>query len=212
MNRIDLKLVLLGQPAVGKTCLVHRYLSNEFGETKTTLGASFALKQYAIGGDTDKMLNIGIWDTAGQERFDSLSSFYCRKAGSALVCYDITSRASFDDVRKWINKVREEADPDCIVLLVGTKLDLVLEQPELRKVEFSEAETFAKKIGADVFETSAKTGVNIGEVFDRVVARFQERREQEEVRRRNNPPPSQAAGGPLTLQTPKPAPAGRKCC
>jgi small GTP-binding protein len=212
MSRIDLKLVLLGQPAVGKTCLVHRYLSNEFGETKTTLGASFALKQYPVG---DRMLNIGIWDTAGQERFDSLSSFYCRKAGSALICYDITSRQSFDDVRKWINKVREEADADCIVVLVGTKLDLVTEEPHLRKVELAEAEAFAKKINADAFETSAKQGTHVGEVFDRIVQRFQERREMEEARRRTQQPAQtyyDTKQQSVNLAAKPAKPSGSKCC
>ena len=77
METVDLKLVLLGQPGVGKTCLVYRFLHNTFGETISTIGASFAMKKVDVSG---RPCNMGIWDTAGQERFDSLSSFYCRGA------------------------------------------------------------------------------------------------------------------------------------
>ena len=124
METVDLKLVLLGQPGVGKTCLVYRYLYNTFGETISvcthaataiasactgvgcrlrardtesavcaraqTIGASFAMKKVE---DAGRPCNLGIWDTAGQERFDSLSSFYCRGARAAIICYDVTDRA-----------------------------------------------------------------------------------------------------------------------
>mmetsp|Transcript_37875 Transcript_37875/g.126724 ORF Transcript_37875/g.126724 Transcript_37875/m.126724 type:complete len:162 (-) Transcript_37875:354-839(-) len=103
MEVVDLKLVLLGQPGVGKTCLVYRYLYNTFGETISTIGASFAMKKIESNG---RPCNLGIWDTAGQERFDSLSSFYCRGARAAIICFDLTDRASFECLQsKWVKKV-----------------------------------------------------------------------------------------------------------
>ena len=92
-----------GQPGVGKTCLVYRYLYNTFGETISTIGASFAMKKVELDGG--RPCNLGIWDTAGQERFDSLSSFYCRGARAAIICFDLTDRASFECLQqKWIRK------------------------------------------------------------------------------------------------------------
>jgi len=125
MEVVDLKLVLLGQPGVGKTCLVYRYLYNTFGETISTIGASFAMKKIESNG---RPCNLGIWDTAGQERFDSLSSFYCRGARAAIICFDLTDRASFECLQsKWVKKVLDEAEPGCHICIVGTKLDLVQE-------------------------------------------------------------------------------------
>ena len=93
-----------GQPGVGKTCLVYRYLYNTFGETISTIGASFAMKKVELDGG--RPCNLGIWDTAGQERFDSLSSFYCRGARAAIICFDLTDRASFECLQsKWVKKV-----------------------------------------------------------------------------------------------------------
>ena len=70
--------------------------------------------------------NLGIWDTAGQERFDSLSSFYCRGARAAIICFDLTDRASFEVLQhKWIRKVTAEAEAGCHICLVATKLDMV---------------------------------------------------------------------------------------
>jgi len=77
---------------VGKTCLVYRYLYNTFGETISTIGASFAMKKIEANG---RPCNLGIWDTAGQERFDSLSSFYCRGARAAIICFDLTDRSVY---------------------------------------------------------------------------------------------------------------------
>eukprot|EP00954_Amorphochlora_amoebiformis_P012393 969053-Amorphochlora_amoeboformis.AAC.2 len=85
------------------------------------------MKQCEIG--AKKVYNLAIWDTAGEdvkttsppEKFDSLTNFYCRNARAALVCYDITNRASFTGIQKWVDKVKQEADPNCAMLIVGNK-------------------------------------------------------------------------------------------
>ena len=113
---------------------------------------------------------LGIWDTAGAERFDSLSSFYCRGAQGAACCFDLTQRSSFDEMeRRWIRKVTEEAAETCQLVMLGTKADLVAEQPALRAVSNAEIMDLATKHGAEYFETSAKTGQGIDEAFFRLV-------------------------------------------
>ena len=172
MDTVDLKLVLLGQPGVGKTCLVYRYLYNTFGETISTIGASFAMKKVkpTHGG---KPCNLGIWDTAGQERFDSLSSFYCRGARAAIICFDLTDRASFDSLAtKWIRKISDEAEEGCHICLVGTKADLISSGAATRAVSKEEVDALAAKHRADVFETSAKQEAGgVGEIFACIVAK-----------------------------------------
>lgn len=172
METVDLKLVLLGQPGVGKTCLVYRYLYNTFGETISTIGASFAMKKVtpAQGGQA---CNLGIWDTAGQERFDSLSSFYCRGARAAIICFDLTDRASFESLStKWIRKVTDEAEAGCHICLVGTKADLIQSGTATRAVKEEEVEALAAKHRADVFQTSAKQEAGgVGEIFSCIVAK-----------------------------------------
>jgi len=183
METVDLKLVLLGQPGVGKTCLVYRYLYNTFGETISTIGASFAMKKVEANGRT---CNLGIWDTAGQERFDSLSSFYCRGARAAIICFDLTDRASFEIIQtKWIKKVADEAEQGCHICLVGTKADLVQAGIATRAVRKEEVDALAAKHQADVFETSAKAGHGVGDIFQCIVTHFQTRAQATDAESRN---------------------------
>ncbi|GAB5364868.1 hypothetical protein AAMO2058_001007100 [Amorphochlora amoebiformis] len=165
-TRVDLKVILLGHKAVGKTSMFNRYVYDEFGKTAMTIGAYFAMKQCEIG--AKKVYNLAIWDTAGEEKFDSLTNFYCRNARAALVCYDITNRASFTGIQKWVDKVKQEADPNCAMLIVGNKLDLV-EAGESRAVELAEVQKYAEPLGAKVIEVSAKSGHNISKIFQEVV-------------------------------------------
>eukprot|EP00161_Ancyromonas_sigmoides_P024742 TRINITY_DN8139_c0_g1_i2.p2 TRINITY_DN8139_c0_g1~~TRINITY_DN8139_c0_g1_i2.p2 ORF type:complete len:262 (-),score=112.49 TRINITY_DN8139_c0_g1_i2:34-768(-) len=121
-SSVDVKVVVLGQQGVGKTCLVSRYVDDKFEVTKPTVGAAFVLKVVPAG---SRKYTLGIWDTAGQERFDCLSSFYCRGAGAVLLMFDLTDRASFERVPKWVARLPDSgALEDCIRVLVGTKLDL----------------------------------------------------------------------------------------
>lgn len=176
MDSVDLKLVLLGNPGVGKTAIVCRFLYNNFGETTSTIGASFALRRIEAGGAA---CNVGIWDTAGQERFDSLSSFYCRGARAALIVYDCTDRASFDAVEtKWIHKVEAEAERGCHICIVGTKSDLIRSGGSAAVVSAEEVTALARKYNADIFETSAMDGDGIAETFVCSVQRYHERQAQ----------------------------------
>ena len=126
--------------------------------------------------ESGRPCNLGIWDTAGQERFDSLSSFYCRGARAAIVCFDLTDRASFECLQqKWIRKVTEEAEAGCHICIVGTKLDLVQSGAASRAVRAEEVEALAAKHRAHLFETSAKQGEGVGDIFSCIVAQYHAR-------------------------------------
>lgn len=158
----SIKLVLLGEAAVGKSSIVLRFVSNDFSENKEpTIGAAFLTQRVNIG---DQTVKFEIWDTAGQERFASLAPMYYRNAQAALVVYDVTKPQSFIKARHWVKELHEQASKGIIIALVGNKLDMVETGGE-RKVAKEEAEKLAEEEGLLFFETSAKTGENVNEVF-----------------------------------------------
>jgi len=165
MSATDVKLVLLGHKNVGKTSLFNRYVYDEYGKTSMTIGAYFGMKQLRV---VDRMVNLAIWDTAGEEKFDALTSFYCRGAACALICYDITAVDTFHSLQRWVDKLSNEADPNCSIVIVGNKVDLAEANPSTRRVDMGEARRYAHSIGASVLEVSAKTGVNVNEAFQHV--------------------------------------------
>lgn len=122
---------------VGKTSLVHRYVKNTFSPLSSTVGASFITKR-VIDTPSDTIVRLQIWDTAGQERFRSISRLYYRGANACLLCYDITDETSFDEMAGWLRELKEcLPDPDQVVVhVVGTKSDIVADDPGLRRVPF----------------------------------------------------------------------------
>ncbi|KAJ3448660.1 ras family-domain-containing protein [Anaeramoeba flamelloides] len=166
----DLKIVLLGSSGAGKTCLIQKLVTGTFNQKESsTMGASFQQKSYKSR--TGETFEFSIWDTAGQERFDSLSTFYTRDAGCAIVVYDLTSKASFDDLNRMFSKL-ECASPDCFIVLVGSKLDLILGDEKKRKVSSESGIQIAKKHQASFFESSSKTGEMMEEIWEKIGENF----------------------------------------
>ena len=114
---------------------------------------------------------FGIWDTAGQERFTRISSYYCRGAQAAILAFDLTDRDSFISLENYA-RFLADAEKDCLVIIIGTKGDLVEEQPERRQVTKEEGQRYAAELRAQYYETSAKTNVNVTPVFDRIGYHF----------------------------------------
>lgn len=160
---VSVKLVLLGEAAVGKSSIVLRFVSNDFAENKEpTIGAAFLTQRVNIN---DNTIKFEIWDTAGQERFASLAPMYYRNAQAALVVYDVTKPQSFIKARYWVKELHEQANKDIIIALIGNKLDIVENDENERKVAIEEGEKLAQEEGLLFFETSAKTGLNVNDVF-----------------------------------------------
>ncbi len=157
-TRIDLKVIVMGHGGVGKTSLVCRYINDDFSDTVSTIGASFVLKRW-------RAFYLGIWDTAGQERFTRISSYYCRGAQAAVLVFDLTDRESFLALDNYA-RLLVDASPQCFVVVVGTKADLLL--PDSRPVSSDEARAYAESKHAPYYETSAKDNVNVAEVFDHI--------------------------------------------
>ncbi|KAH8820472.1 P-loop containing nucleoside triphosphate hydrolase protein [Xylogone sp. PMI_703] len=120
-----------------------------------------------------KHMKLSLWDTAGQETYKSVTRSYFRGASGALLVFDISRRATFDHVIDWLNDLRQIAEPDIVVILVGNKSDLATGEDNKREVTKEEAEEWAKKNGVlEYVETSAKSGEGVEMAFSRVAEKI----------------------------------------
>ncbi|XP_012068454.2 ras-related protein RABA6b [Jatropha curcas] len=162
------KAVLTGDSAVGKSNLLSRFSRDEFKlDSKPTIGVEFAYRNIRVG---DKLIKAQIWDTAGQERFRAITSSYYRGALGALLVYDITRRATFDNVKKWLKELREFSKSDMVVVLVGNKSDL----DNSRQVGEEEGKNLAEAEGLCFMETSALENINVEEAFLEMITKIHE--------------------------------------
>lgn len=134
---LEAKIVVLGAQGVGKTSLLLRYIRNQFipASTQSTVGASF-MKKVVVDDESDTIVRLQIWDTAGQERFRSISKLYYRGANACILCYSITDERSFAEMGTWLTELRRNLAPDIILHVVGTKSDIVAQDPSKRQVPF----------------------------------------------------------------------------
>ncbi|EAU92864.1 GTP-binding protein ypt5 [Coprinopsis cinerea okayama7 len=200
---VQVKLVLLGEAAVGKSSVVLRFVNNEFQPNKEpTIGAAFLTQKCRL---EDRILRYEIWDTAGQERFHSLAPMYYRNAQAAVVVYDVTKASSLEKAKSWVKELQRQANPNIVIALAGNKVDLVqpsssssgtgassesedeaddatatggeapassAEPESLRQVPREEAQAYAQEAGLLFFETSAKTGEGIVEIFTEIAKKI----------------------------------------
>eukprot|EP00897_Mesotaenium_endlicherianum_P010384 jgi/Mesen1/9374/ME000610S08679 len=158
------KMVLIGDSGVGKTNLASRYAHNEFHtDSKATIGVEFRSKTLEID---NKEIKAQIWDTSGQERYRAVTSVYYRGAVGALLVYDISRRATFENVSQWLREIRCQGDSNLVVMLVGNKTDLA----HLRAVSTEAGKELAEKEGMFFMETSALDATNVDEAFETVIA------------------------------------------
>jgi len=151
---------------VGKSSSVERFVKNEFFEfQQPTIGAAFLTQTISLD---DCVVKFEIWDTAGQERYRSLAPMYYRGASAALVVYDITSYESFNGAKTWIEELQRQGSADIVIGLAGNKLDLEAK----REVSTNEARGYATENGCIFFETSAKTGENIYNMFHQIALKL----------------------------------------
>lgn len=144
------KYVVVGDPGVGKTCLLMAFMNRAFRSSHdVTIGVEFGSRTVQLGGHSVK---LQVWDTAGQECFRSVARAYYRGAAVALLVYDVTNRSSFEHVELWMGEVETHAAHPPLLVLVGNKLDRAAD----RCVTREEGEALARKFGALFQETSAK--------------------------------------------------------
>ncbi|CAK9321964.1 unnamed protein product [Citrullus colocynthis] len=158
------KVVLIGDSGVGKSNLLSRFTRNEFClESKSTIGVEFATRTLQVEGRTVK---AQIWDTAGQERYRAITSAYYRGALGALLVYDVTKPMTFDNVSRWLKELRDHADSNIVIMLIGNKTDL----KHLRAVATEDAQSYAEKEGLSFIETSALEATNVEKAFQTILS------------------------------------------
>lgn len=156
---INFKIIVIGNSGVGKSCLTLKATQDIFKEDfASTIGFQFFSFHVKIN---DKILKLQIWDTCGQEIYRSLITNFYRSTALAIICYSVTDKKSFEETEIWLKQVKSNSDPDCKVFLIANKIDL----PD-RVVSSEEGMDCKKEHGFECYmETSAKTGVNVRELF-----------------------------------------------
>jgi len=198
------KVVLIGDSGVGKSNLLSRFTRNEFNlESKSTIGVEFATRSINVDGKTVK---AQIWDTAGQERYRAITSAYYRGAVGALLVYDIAKHASYVNVTRWLKELRDHADSNIVIMLVGNKSDL----KHLRAVPTDEAKAFSTENGLSFIETSALDASNVEGAFQTILTdiyRIVSAKSLESSSSNIEPP----TGG-ISVTAAEPADKGTSCC
>lgn len=198
-NKIcQFKLVLLGESSVGKSSLVLRFVKGQFHEfQEATIGAAFLTQTVCLD---DTTVKFEIWDTAGQERYHSLAPMYYRGAQAAIVVFDITNAESFARAKTWVMELQRQASPNIVIALAGNKADMV----NKRAVEAQEAQAYADDNRLLFMETSAKTAMNVNEIFMAIAKKLPKSDPQ--------PGPGQAGRTRTGVDLQQEAPQGRSCC
>lgn len=160
-RKFTFKVIFLGDAAVGKTSIVARHITSSFSENcMPSLGANITSRDYNFA---DQDITLLIWDIAAQEAFSRVRQQYYNGAKAVFLVYDVTRPGTFEDILTWLDDFNKIIRKKIPIVLIGNKIDL----PAV--VHAPSGERLAKDIGAEFIETSAKTGQNIEEVFERVV-------------------------------------------
>lgn len=154
-----IKLLLIGDSGVGKSCLLLRFSDDSFTPSFiTTIGIDFKIRTIDLEG---KRIKLQIWDTAGQERFRTITTAYYRGAMGILLVYDVTDEKSFNNIRNWIRNIEQHATESVNKILIGNKCDMV----EKKVVDSARGKALADEYGIKFLETSAKNSINVEEAF-----------------------------------------------
>lgn len=202
------KVVLIGDSGVGKSNLLSRFTRNEFNlDSKSTIGVEFATRSIQVD---SKTIKAQIWDTAGQERYRAITSAYYRGAVGALLVYDISKHQTYENVTRWLKELRDHADSNIVIMLVGNKSDL----RHLRAVPTEEAKQFASENNLSFIETSALDASNVELAFQNILTEIFRIVSQKVVDNGDSPQANLGAGTNISLSKPadEGASKGGKCC
>ena len=182
------KLLIIGDSGVGKSSLLMQFSDNLFSDT-TTATTGVDIKNCTVDVEGAKV-KLQIWDTAGQERFRTITSMHYRGTHGVIFVYDVTNADTFKCIKKWLHEIDQNCDRVSRVL-VGNKDD----DHEKKVVPLEEAQQFADQIGIPLYETSAKKGKNVEEVFH-AIARLVLKQKLE-----TEPQEAASAGDRIVVQT-----------
>ena len=160
--KYNFKIILLGDSNVGKTSIFNRFINDNFNESyNSTIQSEYKYKSIYPDLKTEVILHI--WDTAGSEKYKSITQQYYRDAHGIILIFDVCNRDSFNNLKDWINDIKNNTFNECQVIIVGNKNDI-----NERKVSFDEGNNFSQKYGFSYIDASAKSGNNILLIFDTI--------------------------------------------
>ena len=172
------KVILVGDSSVGKTTIISRYLNLYNPNPISTTGASYSVKETLF--ENNIKISFEIWDTAGQEKYRSLNKIFYNNTNICFLVFDITERQSFDNILNfWYKEVFEYnnnnySSNNILFGVIANKIDL---EKDIN-VKVDEIKNFSNKIGADYILASAKNGIGINEIFNKLGKKFIEQNQK----------------------------------
>lgn len=165
-DKVDkVKLIIIGDAGVGKTCLARGYVGADL-DGKVTMGVDFLTKHASVNG---AQVKLQIYDTAGQEKYNSMNRLYYRDARIVFIVFDLTDQKTFDECETWLQQVHLHCNLDAsVVVLIGNKRDMV----EGRQVSAESAEAYARANNLEYFETAGLFKDNVDMVFKSALQRW----------------------------------------
>ena len=163
-SEFNFKIVIIGEPGVGKSSIISRGVNNIFtNDYKTTLCFDHSWKNYKVN---NSKIRIQLWDTCGQEIYHSVIKNFYKSALCIFVVFAIDDIESFNSLNYWLNEIKEVCSEDTLVFLIGNKIDKENE----RKVSKEKIEVFINQNNIlNYYETSAANGDNIDLLFEESV-------------------------------------------
>ena len=170
-KEIEIKVCLLGDVSVGKTSIASRYCKNTFSDLYiNTIGGAYQQQSVTLNNGTK--IRLHIWDTSGQDRFRSMTNLYYQDAQVAILTYDVTNEESLESLNYWLEQLNNKVEVDNMILcLAGNKIDV---EASKKVISTSKGKAFAEENNMIFFETSAKTGTGIKELFQAIAVKAYE--------------------------------------
>ena len=167
-KEFEIKICLLGDVSVGKTSIASRFCKNSFNENYiNTIGGAYQQQNIVL--NNGAKIKLHIWDTSGQDRFRSMTNLYYRDAQVAILTYDVTNEQSLESLNYWLNELNDKVEIDNMVLcLAGNKTDVDANE---KRVPTAKGKLFAEEHNMIFFETSAKTGAGVKELFQAIATK-----------------------------------------